>query len=244
MSEEQPLLAHDPESSHNKAAKPSWKARTAHFLEHPILHKSVIALVSPLYTYNTVEIQNWYYVIYILHTLDYHWCNMRSSRSCLYLSYSGLSCSRESWMAWSSCSPLPCHHYRLLDRNSVIIMGLGNSIHESFRIKPTCITPCIWCYSYRDDFHPWSCSPRQRERTCRLAYYPTSLASCEIGRRCVENFCTTFLKTKKKSILLSRGCRWCWGNRRGNYRASRRHSARTWEGKSWIGSRTRRKQEA
>ena len=52
MSEEQPLLAHDPESPHhhhNKAAKPSWKVRTAKFLQHPILHKSVIALVSSLY---------------------------------------------------------------------------------------------------------------------------------------------------------------------------------------------------
>jgi len=46
MSEEQPLLAHDPETPHNKAAKPSWRARTAHFLELPILHKSVIALIA------------------------------------------------------------------------------------------------------------------------------------------------------------------------------------------------------
>ena len=49
MSEAQPLLAHDPESPHNKSAKPSWRARTANFLQHPILHKSVIALVSYLY---------------------------------------------------------------------------------------------------------------------------------------------------------------------------------------------------
>jgi len=46
MSEGQPLLAHDPESPHNKAAKPSWKDRTAHILGHPILHKSVIALIT------------------------------------------------------------------------------------------------------------------------------------------------------------------------------------------------------
>lgn len=55
--EEQPLLAHDPESPHNKAAKPTWKARTAHILEHPILHKSVIALVSS-FIQPPLEIQN------------------------------------------------------------------------------------------------------------------------------------------------------------------------------------------
>jgi len=44
MSETQPLLAHDPESPHTP--KPSLKARVAHVLEHPILHKSVIALIS------------------------------------------------------------------------------------------------------------------------------------------------------------------------------------------------------
>jgi hypothetical protein len=48
MSEEQPLLVRDdPESVHNKPPH-SWRAKTAHFLEHPILHKSVIALVSLL----------------------------------------------------------------------------------------------------------------------------------------------------------------------------------------------------
>ena len=46
MSEAQPLLVHDPETPHTKPAKPSWRARTAQFLENPILHKSVIALVS------------------------------------------------------------------------------------------------------------------------------------------------------------------------------------------------------
>jgi hypothetical protein len=46
MAETQPLLVHDPESPHNKDAKPSWRARTAHFLEHPILHKSVITLIA------------------------------------------------------------------------------------------------------------------------------------------------------------------------------------------------------
>ena len=66
MSEEQPLLAHDPESSHNKAAKPSWKARIARFLEHPILHKSVITLVSSSYIHAPPlnEIQETEYIIY------------------------------------------------------------------------------------------------------------------------------------------------------------------------------------
>ena len=109
---------------------------------------------------------------------------MRSSRSCLYLSYSRLSCSRESWMAWSPCSHLPCNYYCLLGWNSVIIMGLGFPILEPFWTSTTCITPCIWCSGYRNNFHAWSCSPWERERTCRLAYHPTSLATCEIGRRC------------------------------------------------------------
>jgi hypothetical protein len=46
MSEAQPLLVHDPESPQTKPAKPSWRARTAQFLELPILHKSVIALIA------------------------------------------------------------------------------------------------------------------------------------------------------------------------------------------------------
>jgi len=46
MSETQPLLVHDPESPHNKAAKPSWRTRTAGFLIHPTLHKTVIALIA------------------------------------------------------------------------------------------------------------------------------------------------------------------------------------------------------
>jgi len=48
MSEEQPLLSHDndPESHGNKVAPRSWRAATAHFLEHPLLHKVVIALIA------------------------------------------------------------------------------------------------------------------------------------------------------------------------------------------------------
>ena len=46
MAETQPLIAQDPESHHG--AKPSWKARTARILVHPVLHKSVIALVRSL----------------------------------------------------------------------------------------------------------------------------------------------------------------------------------------------------
>lgn len=54
MSEEQPLLGQsaniplvdDPESLGNKSDERSWAARTAHFLETPALHKTVIALVS------------------------------------------------------------------------------------------------------------------------------------------------------------------------------------------------------
>jgi hypothetical protein len=47
MSEEQPLLAQDdPESLNNKTATGSWREATAHFLEHPILHKIVITLIA------------------------------------------------------------------------------------------------------------------------------------------------------------------------------------------------------
>jgi len=54
MSEEQPLLGQsaniplvdDPESLGNKSDERSWAARTAHFLETPALHKTVIALIT------------------------------------------------------------------------------------------------------------------------------------------------------------------------------------------------------
>jgi hypothetical protein len=47
MSEEQPLLSQDdPESLNSKTDRGSWREATAHVLEHPILHKIVITLVS------------------------------------------------------------------------------------------------------------------------------------------------------------------------------------------------------
>lgn len=51
MSEQQPLLAHsassnDPESLGYKAVIRSWRTRTAHFLESPLLHKIIITLIA------------------------------------------------------------------------------------------------------------------------------------------------------------------------------------------------------
>lgn len=50
MSEQQPLLAQpvdDPESQGYGSASVSWRTKTAKALEHPVLHKTVITLVSP-----------------------------------------------------------------------------------------------------------------------------------------------------------------------------------------------------